>query len=163
MSDRLNEMEFFFSVSHLSPEQLKETLADTPYSDVANGLNFSAFEGLMQGFIDMVVRKDQRYYIVDYKSNFLGDSLADYSQQSISDAIRGHRYDLQYLIYTLALHRYLKGRLPDYNYDTHFGGVYYLFVRGMRPASNNGVWHDLPSSETIHSLDLMLSNKSNAA
>ena len=163
MSDRLNEMEFFFSVSHLSPDTLKETLADTQYSDVANGLNFSAFEGLMQGFIDMVVRKDQRYYIVDYKSNYLGDSLDDYSQQSISDAIRGHRYDLQYLIYTLALHRYLKGRLPDYNYDTHFGGVFYLFVRGMRPESNSGVWCDLPSAAIIHSLDLMLSNKSNAA
>jgi len=155
--DRLNEMEFFFSVSDLSPKSLQSALsAYDQYEGAASGLNFPAFEGLMQGFIDMVIRKDDCYYIVDYKSNRLGETLEDYSQKSIGVAISSHRYNLQYLIYTVALHRYLKKRVPDYEYDSHFGGVMYLFIRGMRPQSNSGVWFDKPPFALIESLDQMM-------
>jgi len=155
--NRLNEMEFFFSVSNLDPDSLQNTLAQyDQYHSAAVGLNFSAFEGLMQGFIDMVVRKDNRYYIVDYKSNWLGETLEHYSQSALTKAISSHRYNLQYLIYTVALHRYLGKRVADYNYESHFGGVYYLFVRGMRPQSNNGVWFDKPPFALIDALDNLM-------
>ncbi len=152
--DRLNEMEFFFSVAGLSPKKLQDVIAAFPqYAGVADGLHFPAFEGLMQGFIDMVVRKDNRYFIVDYKSNRLGETLESYSPDSIKHAIESHRYNLQYLIYTVALHRYLARRVSDYNYETHFGGVYYLFVRGMRSGNSSGVWFDKPPFALIDALD----------
>ena len=155
--DRLNEMEFFFSVANLDPGSLQTALASYPqYTGAAHGLNFSAFEGLMQGFIDMVVRKDNRYFIVDYKSNRLGESLQDYSQTALAGSISSHRYNLQYLIYTVALHRYLGRRVADYNYDSHFGGVYYLFIRGMRPGTSDGVWFDKPPFALIDALDQMM-------
>ncbi|MEL0625232.1 hypothetical protein V6238_19490, partial [Marinomonas arenicola] len=74
-----------------------------------------------------------RYYVLDYKSNHLGDDFTDYQNDAIEHAIADHRYDLQYQLYTLALHRLLKQRLPNYDYDTHVGGVVYLFFRGMTP------------------------------
>ncbi len=162
--DRLNEMEFFFTVNNLDPESLRQVISPhAKYNGVADGLNFKAFEGLMQGFIDMVVRKDQRYYIVDYKSNWLGETVEQYNQAALADSMRSHRYELQYLIYTLALHRYLAQRLPDYSYDQHFGGVFYLFVRGMRPNSNVGVWNDKPPFELIDALDKVMQSSRSAA
>ena len=66
-----------------------------------------------------------------------------------------HHYVLQYHIYTIALHRYLQTRLPDYDYEKHFGGVYYLFIKGMKkelgPA--NGIFRDRPSLKLINKLD----------
>lgn len=162
--DRLNEMEFFFAVSNLEPGPLDQLLSAYPsYKNAASGLKFSAFEGLMQGFIDMVIRKDNRYCIVDYKSNWLGETKQHYSQDKLSAAISSHRYHLQYLIYTVALHRYLGKRLSDYDYNTHFGGVYYLFVRGMRPDSANGVWFDKPPLELINKLDMLMSTHRSVA
>lgn len=164
VADRLNEMEFFFSVSNLDPKSLQTTLASySQYETAAAGLNFSAFEGLMQGFIDLVVRKDGQYFIVDYKSNWLGETLEHYSQMALKGAINSHRYNLQYLIYTVALHRYLSKRIPDYDYESHFGGVYYLFVRGMRPQSSSGVWFDKPPFELIRALDQMMQSSTAVA
>ena len=150
-------MEFFFSVSALDPGSLQQVLSQyEQYDGAATGLHFSAFEGLMQGFIDLVVRSNDQYFIVDYKSNRLGESAEHYSQQSLSEAIKSHRYNLQYLIYTVALHRYLGKRVADYNYEKHFGGVSYLFVRGMRPESSNGVWFDKPPFGVIDALDKLM-------
>jgi exodeoxyribonuclease V beta subunit len=72
-------------------------------------------------------------------------------------AIREHRYALQYLIYSLALHRFLGRRLANYDYRRDFGGIYYLFLRGMRPAQGPayGVWHDQPPLHTIEALDAL--------
>ena len=72
-----------------------------------------------------------RYYVVDYKSNWLGQGPADYSDGAMAAAIAEHRYDLQYVFYILALHRQLRARLPDYDYDQHIGGALYWFVRGI--------------------------------
>ncbi|HBO37829.1 MAG TPA: exodeoxyribonuclease V subunit beta, partial [Pasteurellaceae bacterium] len=70
-------------------------------------------------------------YLLDYKSNLLGGQPQDYNQSALARIMTEHHYDLQYLLYTLALHRYLQNRLPDYQYDSHFGGVIYAFMRGM--------------------------------
>ncbi len=72
-----------------------------------------------------------RWYLLDYKSNHLGMSPADYSRPALERAMAEHRYDLQYQLYSLALHRLLTLRLPGYDFEQHFGGVFYLFLRGM--------------------------------
>ncbi|WP_201065818.1 MULTISPECIES: exodeoxyribonuclease V subunit beta [Thiorhodovibrio] len=154
--DRLDELEFHLPVSLLSPAVLSTALArDAAYTGIADGLTFAEMRGLLRGFIDLIFRHKDRYYIVDYKSNRLGWTFDAYRHAGMAQAIRAHRYDLQYLLYTLALHRYLSQRLPDYDYDTHFGGVRYLFLRGMHPdhGATTGVWSDRPARATIERLD----------
>lgn len=155
LTDRLPELEFHFPVVRLDPVTLRDALADTRYGASVADLGFEPLRGLMRGYIDLVLRHHGRYYLVDYKSNLLGRDLAAYAQAGMAAAIREHRYDLQYLIYTLALHRLLRVRLPDYGYERHFGGVFYLFLRGMRPAQGArfGVWHDRPGQELVARLD----------
>ena len=67
-----------------------------------------------------------------------------------------HHYVLQYHIYTVALHRFLLSRMRNYSYERNFGGVYYLFVRGMKVGTNRGIFNDLPDPETVKVLDKFL-------
>ncbi len=151
---RINELEFFFPLNGVDAKSLDAILCnESGYQHCMKGLSFSRLQGLMRGFIDMVARKDGRYFIVDYKSNLLGDVRENYQQSSLSGVIKSKRYDLQYLIYTVALHRFLKSRIRDYDYSRDFGGVYYLFVRGMRPGSRAGIWFDRPSPHLVNALD----------
>ena len=156
LADRLTELEFHFPVADLDPAGLRAALNASPeYAAGVRGLGFAPMRGLMRGFIDLVFRYQGRFYIVDYKSNRLGHELAAYDRDGMGRAIREHRYDLQYLIYSLALHRFLGRRLADYDYQRDFGGVYYLFLRGMRPPRGPvyGVWHARPPAATITCLD----------
>lgn len=163
---RLNELEFHFSVERLEPLALKRCLESfAGYGSAAEGLTFEAVRGLMKGYIDLVFRADGRFYLVDYKSNHLGDRLEDYGDSGLRRAMRGHRYELQYLVYTLALHRYLHRRLPGYAYERHFGGVYYLFLRGMRPeqAPRYGVYNDRPPLALVEALDRLFAGEALAS
>ncbi|MCP3873920.1 MAG: hypothetical protein GY699_12275, partial [Desulfobacteraceae bacterium] len=110
--------------------------------------------GFIKGFIDLVVQHEGKWYIMDYKSNYLGNTYQQYSQDAMFDAMAEHHYFLQYYLYLVALHRYLKLRLKDYDYDTHFGGVFYLFIRGMHPqfSSKYGVFYDRPLKSVIYDL-----------
>src|SRR5688572_30656050 len=112
----------------------------------------------MRGFIDIVFEHAGRYYLADYKSNWLGAGAEFYGQGALTRAMAREAYYLQYLVYCVALHRYLRLRVRDYAYDTHFGGVRYLFVRGMSPASGSacGVYADSPDAATIEALDCYL-------
>ena len=95
---------------------------------------------------------------MDYKSNFLGYLPQDYRQARLAETMRQYRYDLQYLLYTLAVHRYLRARLGDsYDYSRDFGGVAYLFLRGMNGEPNSGVYFDKPSKALIDGMDLLFS------
>ena len=110
--------------------------------------------GFLNGFIDVVARVGERWYVMDYKSNWLGNDLADYAPEAISRAMAQHGYHLQYLLYITALHRLLRIRLPDYDYDRHIGGAFYLFLRGMRPQEpGSGVYRDRPSRACIEAID----------
>ena len=99
-----------------------------------------------------------RWYVIDYKSNWLGPSPGDYARDAVAAAMRSSAYPLQYLLYLVALHRYLGLRLPGYDYARHVGGVFYLFVRGMEPAAGmgRGVWFDRPEASLVHGLDRLL-------
>jgi exodeoxyribonuclease V beta subunit len=105
--------------------------------------------GYMKGFIDLVFRHAGRWYIVDYKSNWLGDRAEDYAPAQLAVAMHAHRYDLQLRIYAAALKRALALREPDLDWAEAFGGVFYLFLRGMGPSSTAGVYFALPDDREI--------------
>ncbi|HHO69659.1 MAG TPA: exodeoxyribonuclease V subunit beta, partial [Gammaproteobacteria bacterium] len=154
---RLNEMAFDFAVGGVDIKALDARLqkaAGQPLSPIG----IDDFRGMITGIIDLVFEHEGRFYIADYKSNFLGGALDDYTPDKLRQAVLDRRYDLQYLLYALALHRYLRQRLAGYDYDSHFGGVYYLFLRGMRPASGArfGVHFDRPAPALIDWLDRQL-------
>lgn len=127
------------------------------YAESLAALPFAPLRGFLKGFMDLVFARQGKWYILDYKSNHLGKSRADYAWERLPSAMAEHHYYLQYHIYTVALHRYLAARLPDYRYDTHFGGVFYLFLKGMHPGSGPaaGVFHDLPPVERIEMLSAL--------
>jgi exodeoxyribonuclease V beta subunit len=151
---RLNEVEFDFSTDRVDVEGLNALLEQTA-GEILQPLEIETFQGMVNGIIDLVFEHDGRYYIADYKSNFLGGRFSDYGPLELKRAVLERRYDLQYLLYTLAMHRFLGQRLPDYRYSHHMGGVFYLFLRGMQPPSGPdcGVYFDLPDPSLIEALD----------
>jgi exodeoxyribonuclease V beta subunit len=154
---RLNELTFDFALDYFDLEainSLLQSLSSVPLQPVTS----AAFSGLITGVIDLVFEYQGRYYLADYKSNFLGGSIEDYHPDKLQQAMFDRRYDLQSLLYSIALHRYLSMRLPNYNYETHFGGCYYLFLRAMRPEQGErfGVHFERQSSERLHALDRLL-------
>jgi exodeoxyribonuclease V beta subunit len=160
-AQRLNEMEFHLPLSLLKADDLKhilrEYLSGEQWQAVRNAvdrLNFEQISGYLKGFIDLIFEYQGQYYIADYKSN----TLEDYGNEALLDAIAHAHYYLQYLIYSVALHRYLQQRIIHYDYKTHFGGVYYLFIRGMNTDNHGaGVFYDLPSFALIEALDQLFS------
>lgn len=115
------------------------------------------WEGLLRGFVDLVFVHAGRVYIADYKSNHLGDALADYHEAALADAMHMHGYHLQHLLYTVAIDRWLRARIAGYDYDTHFGGVRYLFLRGMSPhAPGRGVVATRPPRALVAHLSALL-------
>ena len=111
--------------------------------------------GFLRGFVDVVVEHEGRWYVLDYKSNWLGAAPGDYRPAALDEAMREGGYALQYLIYLVALHRHLSVRLPGYEYERHMGGAFYLFVRGIDPAAgvSRGVYFDRPPAACVHALD----------
>ena len=153
---RIVEMEFMYPIERVSAAELNRIVAGLgDYAAEGPALKFDTVSGIMRGFIDLTFEHDGRYYIVDYKSNWLGPRRRDYHPDALQAVIAQHRYDLQFLIYTLAMHRYLKANLADYDYETHFGGVYYLFLRGMEAGSadNYGVYYAKPALQLIEQLE----------
>ena len=162
-------MEFYLPLVRLHIDELKQILFqhlpnDNPHwqsiRDAVDGLYFEEVQGFLKGFIDLIFEHQGRYYLADYKSN----SLIDYNEAGLFDAMAHSHYYLQYLFYSVALHRYLKQRIADYSWDTHIGGAYYLFIRGMideagdindsdMQKNRGGVFFDKPNPTLIEALD----------
>lgn len=155
---RRDELEFYFPLARVEPATLNRLLGATELAADAGALRFDAVEGVLKGYIDLVFEHEGRFYLADYKSNWLGPTPADYARPALDAAMAEHRYDLQYLVYTVALHRYLRLRVADYDYGRHFGGVYYLFLRGMGAADpdRRGIWFDRPPSALVAALEAAL-------
>jgi len=128
--------------------------SERAYAQHVARLRFAPLRGFLRGFIDLVAEHEGRYFILDYKSNRLGDTPSDYQPAALEHTMLQHHYVLQYLLYTVAVHRYLTVRIHGYDYDQHFGGVYYLFIRGMSPsfAPGNGVYFARPARALIEAL-----------
>ena len=123
-------------------ERLVELEFAFPLGSAANGINGA---GYMKGFIDLVFRHAGRWYIVNWKSNW----LEDYGPEGLDAAMRQHRYDLQLRIYAAALKRALACREPGRDWEESFGGVFYLFLRGMAPGTTHGIHFSRPSIDEI--------------
>ncbi|MCX5856581.1 MAG: exodeoxyribonuclease V subunit beta [Deltaproteobacteria bacterium] len=161
-SARLTELEFYFPLQMLSREKLSATFGKGDLKETGlERLNFNPVRGFMHGFIDLVFQHEGRFYLVDWKSNLLGPGIADYAPTSLRKAMTEHFYVLQSRLYAVALHQYLTLRLPDYQYENHFGGIYYLFIRGMDPACGPayGVYGDRPAATLINTLSSVLIDK----
>lgn len=159
LADCLVEMEFMLEVKKLDASSLEKLIRQyDPVSKNAPKLEFNTFKGMLKGFIDLLFRHEGRYYVLDYKSNYLGDRVESYNQQAMTATMCEHRYDVQYLIYSLAVHRLLRQRIPEYSYQKHFGGVYYLFLRGIGKNNSYGVFNYRPPIELINQLDQLFSD-----
>lgn len=153
-SKRLNELEFNFNVAAFQVWHLNQlSTAHAPFAI----RSFEEMEGLMTGKIDMIFQHQDSYYILDWKSNYLGDSLVYYGDKELDQAMTQNNYHLQYLIYTLALKKYLQQRLVDFDYERNFGGVIYVFARGARADEDSGMYITKPPIEQIVKLESLLS------
>jgi exodeoxyribonuclease V beta subunit len=178
LAERVSELEFLLPVSDARPgaqrltaERLGDAFAEhadrselRAYAAALRGLDFAPLAGHLRGFVDLVVRHRDRWYLLDYKSNHLGGQPQDYAPERLLAPMREHHYVLQYHLYALALHRMLARRVPGYCYERDFGGVHYLFVRGLRPDRplGWGVWFDRPPLALIDALGRALAPR-NAA
>ena len=147
------EMEFWFASHNVDVRQM-DTLVRryTHQGALRMPAEGAMLNGMFKGFIDLCFEHDGRYYVTDYKSNWLGPDDEAYTQQAMTASILDNRYDLQYVLYLLALHRQLKARLPDYDYDSHVGGALFIFLRGVG-APSQGVYFTRPPRELIEALD----------
>jgi exodeoxyribonuclease V beta subunit len=153
------EMEFWFASHKVDVLKLDALVCQYTHGGVARvAAEPVQLNGMFKGFIDLTFEHDGRYYVADYKSNWLGADDAAYTPQAMEQSILDNRYDLQYVLYLLALHRQLKARLADYDYDRHVGGALYLFLRGTRAASQ-GVFFTRPPRELIERLDRLFQGK----
>jgi len=122
------EMGFTLTVQGLPSDRLDSLIARHLWPQMPRPpLQPRSLQGLLTGFMDLVLQHRGRYYVLDYKSN----RLADYQALDLQQAMLTHRYDVQATLYLLALHRLLRSRLPDYDYDRHVGGALYVFLRGI--------------------------------
>jgi exodeoxyribonuclease V beta subunit len=158
-SRRLVELEFHLPSHRLDAGALNELLAAQGYA--MPRLAFTALRGFLKGFIDLVFEHEGRYFVLDWKSNHLGDTPARYGQPGMAAAMSEQGYHLQSLLYLVALDRYLRHRIADYRPERHLGGAVYLFVRGVRPdwrdaeGAPTGVHVHRPAAATIARLSAL--------
>jgi exodeoxyribonuclease V beta subunit len=153
----VREMPFYFHPDRIVTSEINSILAAEP---TCTPLAHKVMQGYLTGFIDLFCEHQGRYYVLDYKTNNLGDLACDYSHDNLVQAMAAHNYGLQYWIYTLVLHHYLKNVLPGYRYKRHFGGVMYLFVRGMIPAMpGSGVYFTMPDEDILDRLNACMGER----
>jgi exodeoxyribonuclease V beta subunit len=159
----VRELEFTLSAEGVDAGVLVDAVAGHyPLAAQAAGARWSGF---LRGFIDMVFESGGRYYVLDWKSNHLGGRWDDYAPRHLEADVGAHAYALQFCLYTLALHRLLRTRIAGYHYDRHVGGVYYLYLRGVRPANAAGqpgapgVYATRPPRALIERLDAIFGGR----
>ena len=153
-SARVCEFEFQFPVQHVCVAHLRALCAAHGYADaVPASLDSIVLNGMLTGFADLVFEWQGRYHVLDYKTNWLGARLDHYRGAALDVAMADHHYALQALLYTVALHRYLRQRVPAYAPRIHLGESWYLFVRALGLAPGAGVWRRLWPHALIEALD----------
>ena len=153
------EMEFWLATHNVNIEEIDRLIrTHTLNSAPRPTLQAGQLNGMLKGFIDLVFEHEGRYYVADYKSNWLGADDASYTPEALCHAILDARYDLQYVLYLVALHRLLKARLADYDYDRHIGGAVYIFLRGLH-AHGQGLHSDRPPRALIEGLDKLFAHQ----
>jgi ATP-dependent exoDNAse (exonuclease V) beta subunit len=157
------------ALTRLSRDKLAQAFAAHPSPELAPGyaarvaeLGFVPLEGFLKGYIDLIFERGGRYYLADYKTTHLGDERGAYRRERVVEAmVHGHYY-LQYHLYAVALHRWLARRLAGYRYARHFGGVFYLFLKGMAPDDDTGIFFERPPEGRIEALSAAFGPSSQA-
>ncbi|MFC0710915.1 exodeoxyribonuclease V subunit beta [Azorhizophilus paspali] len=156
------ELEFWFEARAVDVRRIDELVQEWVLPGLPRpALAKDRLNGMFKGFIDLAFEHNGRYYLLDYKSNWLGEDDAAYSAEAMAASAASHRYDLQSVLYLLALHRQLRARLPGYDYDAHLGGALCLFLRGSR-AAGQGIHRVRPPRELIETLDALFEGKKEA-
>lgn len=153
-----SELQFHLPIKRLLQAHELDQLVKRydPLSARCQNLDFEMVKGMLTGFIDLVFLWQKKYYLLDYKSNWLGEDSTAYSKSKIEEVMIKYRYDLQYQLYSLALHRYLQHRVVNYEYQRHFGGIIYLFLRGVDSLHlGNGIFTCRPRQELIKGMDVI--------
>ncbi len=159
------ELEFFFPLRFITSGLLSQCLRKwSGHTDavdllqVCSSLGFRPVRGMLRGFMDMVFEHGEKFYLLDWKSNHLGNRLEDYSREKLGRTMEKNLYPLQYLLYTVALNRYLSLRVRDYDYEARFGGVLYVFLRGVNPENGGetGIFRDIPPAAMVQELTELL-------
>lgn len=157
----LPELEFFFPLRHITSDRLNHCLRkwgvlhqSTDLNKISSYLTFQPVRGMVRGFMDMVFEHQGKFYLLDWKSNHLGYRVEDYGREAMKKEMERNLYPLQYLLYTVALNRYLSLRIKDYRYATHFGGVLYVFLRGVSAGHGEafGFFRDMPPAKMIEDM-----------
>lgn len=163
---RIPELEFSYPVSGDVKKNIIDALSGSDLGVIPESWIKGLAEGdsglpasMLRGFIDLVLEHDGRLYIFDWKSNYLGASPAEYDQEAILESMGDHNYFLQYLIYCVALMRYARWRFPQTPFSEVFGGVFYIYARGVSPGKDTGIFYDLPAEELLNALDSALYNE----
>jgi exodeoxyribonuclease V beta subunit len=165
---RINEMEFYFPLQAASAAELKNLferyggqVSDDKAVKQLERLTFAPLRGYMKGYVDTIFRFGGRYYLVDWKSNHLGDEYSDYKPEALNRTMAKDYYFLQYHLYVTALDQLLKQKIDKYEYNRHFGGVFYIFLRGIGPdrTGYTGVYYDRPDPHLVNGLQELLIRK----
>ena len=151
VDNTLDEMEFLLPLASIKKKMIEQWLSQHRNQQVK--FNQDDLQGFLTGFIDLIFEHNNKFYVVDYKSNTLGFSYEDYTTKDLKEAIEHHFYDLQYLLYCVALVKYLKVINPSFDYDEDFGGVAYLFTRGVNGVAGQGVYFTKPERRLIEEME----------
>ncbi len=162
-ADRVAELEFLLPLHGVPVAAIEAAAQRHGYPLLLPAGGVRTLNGLLKGYMDLVLRHDGRYYVLDYKSNWLGEHVADYAPARLATVMREQHYLLQMLLYTVALHRYLRERLPGYDATRDVGGAIYLFARaaGLAPAA--GVYRECPPVALIAELDALFASAAERA
>ncbi|HRI13019.1 MAG TPA: exodeoxyribonuclease V subunit beta [Verrucomicrobiota bacterium] len=163
-SERINELEFCLPLRRITPEALtrvweRHSLPGGATRQDFERLQFRPVEGFLRGFMDLVFRRDGRFWLVDWKSNWLGPTPDHYDRAHLAREMGREQYHWQYHLYLVALDAWLRQRVPGYRYDRDCGGVLYLFIRGVGadPARPElGIFHDRPSPDLLDDFRALL-------
>ncbi|MBP7901707.1 MAG: exodeoxyribonuclease V subunit beta [Spirochaetes bacterium] len=149
----ISELDFHFSFDKFVSDKFESIICeDAPYLHIPDSISEISITGFMKGFADMVFFHDGKYYILDWKSNYLGDYDSDYSEEKLIKSMRTSKYAVQLYIYTYALYKLLKIREKEFNYDK-FGGFFYVYLRGVSAGSSNGIYFHRPSLDAVMKIE----------
>ncbi len=159
-AQRVPELEFAYPTSEEALRKIQKAFELNPttgipraWIDTLTLKQSSVRASMLRGFIDLVFEYNGKLFLVDWKTNHLGNHVESYSQKALEHAMLQHDYYLQYCLYCVALKRYIETRFPNTNFYEAFGGVFYLFIRGINKHDDSGIFYDHPSQPLLEALD----------
>lgn len=163
VTDARPEFQFFYRINKISAKLLQAIFVQhgineiKQFAEELGSLTFSLGRGYMKGDIDLLFRDNGKYYLLDWKTNYLGPRAEDYNAEQLRSNMAEHYYILQAHIYSLAVHLFLKQQLQNYSYAKDFGGFFYIYTRGM-DRNGNGVYFNKPSQALIEAMANIIVN-----